>query len=97
MENLTTTDFTWFIMLGICIGAFFELIFEDHGIGMTAHIIIGVISCVFGGLVFAVAGLVAHLVFATVCSTLVLFLLDMYYVAINLERNPKDNQTIKLK
>lgn len=93
MENLTATDYIWFLMLGICIGAFFELIFEDNGIGMTAHLIIGILSTIFGGIVFIIMDLAAHLVFAVVCSTLILFLLNIYHIAIYQEKHPTKDQT----
>ncbi len=81
MENLTATDYTWFIMIGLTLGWLFDLIFEDKGIGMMTHLIIGVLTAVFGGLVFAVTGLEAELIFAVINATLFPFLTG--YVSIS--------------
>ncbi len=96
MENLTATDYTWFIMIGLTLGWLFDLIFEDKGIGMTTHLIIGVLAAVFGGLVFAVTGLEAELIFAVINATFFLFLLDMFHLAIIQEKNAPKKPTIKL-
>jgi len=96
MENLTATDYTWFIMIGLTLGWLFDLIFEDKGIGMMAHIIVGVSAAIFGGLVFAVTGLEAELIFAVISATLFLFLLDMYHLAIIQEKNAPNKPTTKL-
>lgn len=97
MVNLTLTDYTWFIMIGLTLGWFFDLIFENKGIGMILHLVIGVLASLFGGLVFAATGLEAELIFAMISTVFFLFLLDIYHLAIFQEKHSPQKPTTKLK
>lgn len=96
MENLTATDYVWFVMLGISIGGFFELIFRERGIGMGANILVGVISSIFGGLVFAVHGLASELLYSAYTSMITLLVINIFYNDIWHQKHPSNDSTTRI-
>lgn len=89
MHHLTATVCIWFVMIGLTLGWVVETIFEDKGMNLTWHLISALVGSFFGGLVFTYLGLDGRLVFAAFCSVIFSVLLDVYYVALKKEHEPK--------
>ncbi|HKJ30961.1 MAG TPA: hypothetical protein VKA34_03995 [Balneolales bacterium] len=79
MLDLTATDYTWFIMIGLFVGWVSHLIFSDYGINMRNNILVGIVSSFLGGIIFDLFDLGSPEAYALATSILFSFVFNMYY------------------
>ena len=78
MYTLVTTDYVWFVMLGLSMGLLGFLLFENHGVTMLANLLIGTISSIIGGLSGAVLGLGTPLLSAFLFALTALVMFNLW-------------------
>lgn len=79
MNQLTATDYTWFIMLGFIVGYVFNLIFIKSKVPTSANLIMGVILGIIGGLIPQIWKAGGNLIIATLVPVITLFVVNIMY------------------
>lgn len=97
MSSLATTDYAWFVMVGLSIGWILELIFNTFirdCINPFLNMILGIVICVMCGIIGQLIGLSTTLLFAGLGTLLILFIYDLLRTTVPKLDEPKTNEII---
>lgn len=97
MNSLAPTDYAWFVMVGLTIGWFLQLIFNTFimdNINPFLNMVLGVIISVICGIAGQLIGLSTTLLFAGLGTLLILFIYDLLRTTVPKLDEPKTNEII---